>query len=235
MLVLKRCVVNTNFVAVWQGKINPKAILKSADWRLLDTREKNRSKLFSRHDLQQKYIQTRVALKTILALYLNSEAQNIKINLGKYGKPTLSTTNLHFSLAHTKNMFVVAISNINQIGIDLEQKQPRANLSALVDKCFASSESKYWHGLTEAEKITTFYKFWVSKEAFVKAVGHGIVLGLNKCVVDSQRQNLFLSIPPDFGLPSNWQIKAIKLTDEVVCAVVIKAIDFKYTQSEFKP
>jgi phosphopantetheinyl transferase len=92
--------------------------------------------------------------------------------------------------------------------------------AGLVKKCFALEEADYWHSLDKAEQGRAFYQFWVRKEAFVKADGKGITLGLNQCVINPVDLNGFLRVPESCGSADLWRIDAISLSEEVMAAVV---------------
>lgn len=79
------------------------------------------------------------------------------------GKPKLYDNNLHFSLSHTGNYAVCAISEA-EVGVDAEH--PR-NISSGITRFVLSAEEKG----TSCEEIL---KKWVIKESFLKLTGSGI-------------------------------------------------------------
>jgi len=224
--------VSANFVEIWHGDILSDGPEDQIYWPLLDDTEKDKARAFSQETLQKKYINMRGILRKILASYINVEPQNLVIKIAEYGKPFVEKDSIFFNLSHKDNQFVLAVNNAGEIGIDLEQSKKRKSISGLVEKCFSETESLYWNALPEELKTKSFYHFWVRKEAFVKAVGRGIVLGLNQCVVNPEDQSGFLSIPEAYGLASNWTIIDVAL-DEGICAVVTKSMEFEYKQSEW--
>lgn len=221
-----------NFVEIWHGDILSDELSCQTYLPLLDEYEKDKASTFSNTVLQKKYIKTRAVLRKILASYLNIEPQNLIIKTSEYGKPSLDDDSVFFNLSHKDNQFVLAVSNVGDIGVDLEQCKNRDSISRLAEKFFSEVEILYWHSLSDELKINMFYRFWVRKEAFVKAVGRGIVLGLNQCVINPDNQSRFLSIPEDYGLASNWKILDVPLNDSV-CAVVTKDLKFEYKQTEW--
>jgi len=227
--------MTNKFVDVWQGDTLCSQSKALYYWSLLDEYEKERAKIFKRQELQDKFIKTRAVLKEILAGYFSVTAQELSIETAEYGKPFIKTDkNIHFNLSHKGDKFVIAVSNVSEIGIDIEQYKGRQTLSGLVNKCFSQQEAQFWHSLPEAQQIDMFYRFWVRKEAFVKAVGRGIALGLDQCVINPEKQSCFLSIPQVYGLASDWKILDIKLAEEV-CAVVVKnGIDFDFKQMQWQ-
>lgn len=221
-----------NFVEIWHGNILIDELPEQQYWPLLSDDEKKKAEKFTRQELKQKYIKTRGILRTLLGKYLNIAPQNIIIKTSEYGKPFIANENLHFNLSHTANMFVVVVSNACDVGVDLEICRVRTNLPGIVEKCFSETESLYWNALSDELKTDMFFRFWVRKEAFVKAVGRGIALGLNYCEINPLNQNLFLSIPESYGLASDWKIVEIPIEEQSVCAVVMKNLDFRYKQTK---
>ena len=224
-----------NFVELWHGELLSedslsKGMTEQIYWPLLNHDEREKAATFGRPDLQKKYIKTRGVLRKILSSYLDTEPQNIIIKTGEYGKPFLVEGSVSFNVSHTGNKFVVVVSNIGDIGVDIEHCRKRKNISALVRKCFSEVEISYWSFLSEEDKTMMFFRFWVRKEAFVKAVGRGLALGLDQCIINPRNQARFLDIPEIYGLASDWKILDVSLDHDDICAVVTKNQDFKYKQ-----
>jgi 4'-phosphopantetheinyl transferase len=215
---------NKDFVDIWHGKI----LTTNEEEHYLDflnEEEKIRASKFYRLELQKKYIKTRGVLRKILASYTGDKPQDIVIKLGEYGKPYIQ--GLAFNLSHTDNHFALAVSSIEDIGLDMEKVTQRYSLSGIAKKCFSTIEFNYWNAMPEQQKETVFYHFWVRKEAFVKAVGRGISLGLDQCVVNPKDQSQFLSIPSDYGLALDWKIIDIPIAEEIPCVVVVRNKPFE--------
>lgn len=225
--------MNANFVELWHGEMLSENEKDRDYLSLLSEEEKKRSAKFVRQDLQKKYVKTRGVLRTILASHLNNDPQKIIIKTTEHGKPFVSDKDVYFNLSHTGNKFVIAVSNCSHVGVDIEQYKHRNSLSALVEKCFSETEANYWNALPANQQTEIFFRFWVRKEAFVKAVGRGIGLGLNQCSINPQSQNCFISIPDQYGLISDWKIVDIELDNFDVCAIVTRNIQYKFSQSRW--
>lgn len=220
--------MSEKFVDIWHGDILPAEPEEQDYFLLLNTEEKEKAATFKRPEVQKKYIKTRGVLRKVLGNYVRENPQQLVIKTAEHGKPFLAEFDLFFNLSHTGNKFVIAVSNCGEIGVDLEHPKERINLLGLVNKCFSVEEREYWLSLSEEQKVTMFYRFWVRKEAFVKAVGRGIALGLDQCVVNPQKQSSFLSVPDEYGEVSGWKIVDVELNKEDVCAIVMKDCHFNY-------
>jgi len=71
--------------------------------------------------------------------------------------------------------------------------------------------------LPENEKISVFYDFWTRKEAVVKGIGRGIVLGLNRCEIDVTQPDVFLHLP----VTEQWYTKKIIISSDYCAAIAI--------------
>lgn len=210
---------------LWQIDIADAAVDYNQNWSILDQHEQIQAQAFNHPERQKHYVATRACLRLILAEALNESPQKLEIRRTEYGKPYLvDFPDLAFNLSHSGNKLVIAIAKNYALGVDIETYKPRKNLSALVEKCFAETEQRYWQQLPDALKVSSFYQLWTRKEAFVKATGRGIALGLNQCVLKPENHNEFLAVPTAYGAASAWRIHDIAVGDTMCGAVVLKSL-----------
>lgn len=195
-------------------------------WSLLDPSEQHHASTIKNERLHRRYVEVHAQLRLFLGETINAAPELLRIHKAEYGKPYLvDYPELAFNLSHTANRMAVAIAYKCDLGIDIEFCKPRTNLAALVEKCFAEEEKEYWQKLPSTKKTLTFYRFWTRKEAFVKATGRGIALGLKQCVIDPNNPTKLLRIPENYGHPSEWLIQDIGLFRSICGAIVIKSKD----------
>lgn len=211
-------------VDFWYGQLSDDAAESQQYLPLLDATELARAETLGNPLIKTRYIEVRGRLRRVLADKLKQHPASIRIERTEYGKPYLADhPQLVFSLSHTGNQFVIVAAPNCKLGVDIERIQIRANLAALVGRCFSDAERVYWQALPEAEKTPAFYEFWTKKEAFVKATGRGIALGLPQCVVDPQQPEVFLSLPEGYGPIEAWQAisLAIPTSNHPICAALV--------------
>lgn len=213
--------MNIDTVEIWHGTIAAEDAYYQNYWRVLDAAEQAHAEKMKNDLLRKRYVEVHGRLRNILAQTLNEPPEKINIKTAEHGKPYLADMpELAFNLSHSADVMVIAVGRNCRLGVDVEYCKPRTSLAGLVNKCFAEEEIAYWNKLPEAQKIPEFYRFWTRKEAFVKATGRGIGLGLNHCVINLENQTEFLRVPADCGQASTWHVQDIALGQGVCSALV---------------
>ena len=208
-------------VEIWNGKVSAEDAHYQAYWRVLDEAEQTHAGKIKNMLLHKRYVEVHGRLRNLLAQMLNQPPEKIRIKKTEYGKPYLADyPELAFNLSHTADRLMIAVGRNCQLGVDIEICKPRVNLSGLVNKCFAEEEAAHWTQLPETQKNQAFYRFWTRKEAFVKATGHGISLGLNHCVINPENPTEFIRVPDLYGQASAWHVQDIDLGEGICSAFV---------------
>lgn len=187
----------------------------------LDINEHRRAATIKNERLHRRFVASYGMLREILSQILGQPPHAIRIQRTEHGKPYLADfPEVAFNLSHTGDTMIIAIGRNCRLGVDIETCRPRPSLPALVAKCFAEVEAAWWQALPDSAKNREFYQCWTRKEAFVKATGRGIGLGLHRCVINPDNPAMWLSVPADCGPASDWHTQDIDLGEEVCSAVV---------------
>ena len=221
-------------VTVWQAKVGAEAHNDQRYLNVLDKLEYVQALRIKQPLLQHRYIEIHGRLRILLGQWLNESPDQLQISRTEYGKPYIKHyPELSFNLSHTGEHVLFALASKVQLGVDIEECKRRANFVGLVDKCFAIEERAYWNQLPKSDQSSAFYRFWTQKEAFVKATGRGISLGLKSCVINPMHPSTFLSIPEGCGRVSDWHSLSLECGVDLSAAIVadrpftiIKALGF---------
>ena len=132
------------------------------------------------------WISCRTVLKSMLASYLNLPPTKIELKKNSFGKPYLAHSNLFFNVSHTEDSFLLGFSIGGEIGIDLERLSGDEDLTSLIDYAFSPTETNYYFqsGLSKH-----FLEIWTLKEAYLKAIGIGLVGELKSINVSGDINN----------------------------------------------
>ena len=201
---------------------------------LLDQSEQKKAASITSVPLRIRFIEVRAKLRWILASHLKVDAKTLRFSFAEHGKPFLPEhPDCHFNLSHSGDYLAIAVTGIGEVGIDIEQLKQKSDFYPLVKRCFAEVEQNCWLGLPESQKCIEFYRFWTRKEAFVKATGRGIGLGLNQCVVSPGDLGKMLKVPEICGPEKNWRIHDLDCPEGLSGAIAIQATDFKIRTKSF--
>lgn len=205
----------------WHSVLNTTPEQYKQDWLVLDDEEKRRASRFSNALLRERYVTAHGRLRTILAQYLQVSPASLYFLSTEQGKPYLADhPEIAFNLSHSDDDMAVAVAKNCQLGVDIEQCKQRPSLVDLVHRCFAKPEAAWWLQLPEDQQTQAFYRFWTRKEAFVKATGLGIAVGLIECVLNPNQPQNFLSVPVQCGEPNDWHCRDIDLGQNLCAALV---------------
>jgi 4'-phosphopantetheinyl transferase len=221
MVLLRNTQLEERFVDVWSVNL----VFNEADLRLfsqtLSVQELSKLALFKSQGQANRYLAVRGAVRRILARYLAIKSVDLRFEVNAYGKPYLSNAALFFNISHSNDCLLVAVSDFDQIGVDIERIKTRSNLLGLAKRCFSVDELNFWCDLSVDVQMRVFYQFWVRKEAFVKAVGRGIALGLEQCELQVPDLAKLSKIPDDFGFAEDWKVVGLQVADEFAAALVM--------------
>ena len=137
----------------------------------------------------------KLILKSTL-MYAKEKGIHVSDNLptvvrSQRGKPYIEGLPLHVSVAHTDNMVIVGVSQIN-FGIDCERRTRKiTNMKAVVRRRFTEEEQRYV-SVSEEGAAERFIEVWVRKEAYVKYLGSGLA-DLSCAETEKFAENFFIT------------------------------------------
>ncbi|HYD16170.1 MAG TPA: hypothetical protein VEA77_07200 [Hyphomicrobium sp.] len=116
-----------------------------------------------------------IALRIALERKLGPSVRRIPFASTPSGKPSLADSKMDFSLAHTKGLALIAISERTPIGVDIERprevRMPDARRGPIEAEAIALAAGKPLNGSgTDAR----FLSAWARIEAVAKARGSGV-------------------------------------------------------------
>ncbi|MFD5637081.1 4'-phosphopantetheinyl transferase family protein [Streptomyces sp. NPDC127077] len=119
---------------------------------------------------------SRMVLKHTAAAVLQVPAARLDLATLPGGRPVLRGlgTDLQVSLAHTDELIVVGVSRTGPLGVDAEPAGRRVSFEALREHVCTAEEAGRLEALPEQERTQAFLRLWTLKEAYVKALGHGM-------------------------------------------------------------
>jgi 4'-phosphopantetheinyl transferase len=148
--------------------------------------ERARADRFLVAPARTQFVAARSALRTILAGYIGKQPGEIAFQLGPIGKPALvppGAGSLYFNLSHSRELALVAVTRLGEIGVDVECVREMASREQLAERFFHPNEVAALHKLPATDRAAGFFNAWTRKEAFLKATGKGISFGIDRVEV----------------------------------------------------
>jgi len=86
---------------------------------------------------------------------------------------------LRFNQSHSGEYALVAVAQCGEVGVDLECDRQLPDLEEMADRSFSAAERVVFHALPANDRLEAFFNCWTRKEAFLKALGDGLVRPLD--------------------------------------------------------
>lgn len=196
--------------------------------------ERERADRFHLPELQEHWTIARGALRYILATYTQSDPRSLEFRVGPCGKPELARPpgDISFNLSHTGGLALLAVANSRRVGIDAEDVRSGIEVEEICRRFFAPAEADEILALSSETQLGAFFATWTRKEAFVKALGGGLSVPLDRFRVTVRPEAPAQLISVDWDEPAQWSLvdlsepnMAATLAVEGI-APVVRRVDF---------
>lgn len=197
------------------------AELSQAYIAVLNEQESRRYKRLQINAKREQFLLGKFFLRQVLSRYLPVAPLAWSFSENEHGKPELTGEGgntgaagaIAFNLSHSQNLFVVAVSAADAVGVDIEYAARSRRIMELARRHFSSDENQALQALTGDQQLARFYHIWTLKEAYVKARGLGLTMPL---------QDFSLHFATDYALEfsqhqsaeipaKNWQFWSLAL------------------------
>ena len=137
-------------------------------WRLVRATDRNR------------YVCAHGLLRLVLSAYLGVRPEEVAFEKGAGGKPHLAgRPGPRFNLSHSDSLGLLAVSADREVGIDVEKIREVGDVCALAESCFSPVERAALAAIAAPLRLRSFFAGWTRKEAFLKALGEGLMRPLD--------------------------------------------------------
>jgi len=111
---------------------------------------------------QEEYLQTRLLMNTVFRVLFAKDLDSLRIERSEKGKPRLLTEEgnepIFFNLSHTKGFVCLAVTQVDEIGVDIEGISREPNrLLKLARRWFHPEEFEFLQGLPEEDMVSAFF------------------------------------------------------------------------------
>lgn len=174
-------------VHVWAIALDKLPAQVAAFGATLSNGEQARAKRFHFERDQNRFTVGRGFMRSLLGRYLLLAPTQVELTYSDRGKPSLSSgagpSPLHFNLAHSGGLALLAVTRLGRIGVDVEHMRSLKDADGIAERFFSTRESAGLQELSATQKSAAFFNLWTRKEAWLKATGQGISEALNRVEV----------------------------------------------------
>jgi 4'-phosphopantetheinyl transferase len=223
-------IILKNAIHIWKIQFsdfsNQQEILRKA----LSTDEQKRATRFHFKIDKQRYLICKAFLKIILSRIMGIETAQVDFTFSEHGKPYLKDrSQIHFNISHSGDIGLIAITDVAPIGVDVEQHRDQMELKKIANRFFSKEEVAELMELPDESRLKGFFNCWSRKEAFIKAIGLGLAMPLEKFQVSLKPGEAaqLLSVNYKNEQASDWILKDLTIAHDYSAAYVVKSKEFK--------
>ncbi len=198
--------IKLNEIHAWKSHLKDWAGEEKRCYACLSEVEKGRARRISFDHLRQRFIIAHGVVREILGMYLRQLPIDVEINSSPSEKPTLTGPSarvepgLRFNYSHSEDLLLLAISQENELGVDVERIRPEIDHFVIARHFFAAEERSWLQSLSSRDQVEAFYRLWICKEAALKAEGSGLRQSLEAVKIEF--------VPGEKATCGSWQAKA---------------------------
>jgi len=137
--------------------------------------ERARADRFATPVLRARHLAAHAWMRGRLGLATGRAPLDLAFDTGPFGKPVLrGAPAVAFNLSHSAHLAALATAPSGDIGVDIEQLQPMADMELLAHHHFTAAEQAELAALPARARAHAFLLGWTRKEACMKAAGCGL-------------------------------------------------------------
>ena len=180
-----------------------------------------------------RYTIAHAVLRHLLSRYCEVTPESLRFEASSAGKPSLhapslpaQAARLRFNLSHSDDRALVGVSEGGEIGIDIEKVRANIEALAISRNYFFGSERDAIEA--SATPDNTFFRYWVAKEAVLKAQGIGLGFPLDRFHVAFNPGNVSARVDTldPVALAADWTVRMLPCDSGWFAAVAARGTDW---------
>jgi 4'-phosphopantetheinyl transferase len=194
--------------------------------------ERGRAARFIRQQDHVRYVLAHAGLRAVLSRYLGIGPYDVELSHSEAGKPFVrgelgGQSAITFNMSHAHGRALIAVSKGQEVGVDLEKVRSDVEVAKLSERYFAPSEQATIMQSTQEQRATRFFRYWVAKEAVLKAQGIGL-RALSQCEIFMAADGVHAEVVVSAGSPiePNWGVRLLSCDEGWEAAVAARGINW---------
>jgi 4'-phosphopantetheinyl transferase len=212
-------------VHVWHAQLDVGPTIAAKLEALLTGDERGRARGFKFDRDRHRFVAARGMLRAILGGWLGRDPHALQFAAGDHGKPYLSDDAVFFNAAHSENHALIVLADRSPVGVDIEVVRDLPDALDIADRFFTPREADTLRGLPAPQRRIAFFQCWTRKEAYVKALGEGLLRPLDSFGVTTTADGTFgLQLASDQDqVLTEWSLHDLSELPAYVAALAVQA------------
>ncbi len=167
------------------------------------------------------FVVGRLLVRATVARIADVPPDDVVMELEPTGRPVLTgALNQYFvSIAHSGWQVIVGVAT-RQVGVDVEQLRQSAPSPRLMARVCSPDELHLLENMNHEDRAAAFMVVWTRKEAYGKAVGHGLDFPLRSVSVGVSGSTIA-------GGTGDWRVADVDVDSRCAAAVVAQGADWR--------
>ena len=222
-------------VHVWRAVLDQPGSRIHALHRILAADEQIRAGHFHFDRDREHFIVARGVLRAILGDYLNQAPECLSFCYGSHGKPALAGRSdldtIRFSVSHSHGAALYALARGREVGIDIERIRSDLAITEIAERFFSPPEAARLRALPTEVQPEAFFRYWTRKEAYIKALGGGLSIPLDRSDVTAAAGESGPVVVPlqDPAGTSHWCVQELPAGPGYVAALAVEGQGWNLT------
>ena len=148
---------------------------RALDW--LNRQERIRADRFKVARARRAFVLCRAALRANLCAKTGCDNTALQFVASERGKLSAlvdgQSLQYQFNLSHSRSHGLLAFATEGQLGVDVEDWDPRRPIDGAIRRVFSEAEQLALQQTSPDQRRRLFFRLWTLKEALIKATGEG--------------------------------------------------------------
>ncbi|MCZ7647413.1 MAG: 4'-phosphopantetheinyl transferase superfamily protein [Planctomycetota bacterium] len=193
---------------------------------LLSPEETARAERYHFEADRARSITARGVARWALASMLGRAPASLSFQPGAHGKPALRAApqDLRFNYAHSGQAVLLAFARAREVGVDVEPLRAMPEAERIVARYFSPREVEAFREAPPPDRDRAFLNGWTRKEAFIKALGLGLLrnLGSFDVALKPGEEPRLLATRDDPDEARRWSLAAFEPAPGYLGAAVVE-------------